>query len=505
MPVDVTGVARIRHVDTGTAYTIDSDELVWDSVGADKRPMEAEVSHQATIIHPDLGVLTWTVWEYPVGNYNHQETDIGRNKLLENFRFGSAAPYDADPDDEKLEDEEYSVQQMVEWFFENFEDPALRTPYESAEGGYIWVWGGPYSADQEIGFTFSDWPQNIIDEAVRRVEEDGIVDWAPKRRPDDYDPEPNEAEHTPQDEEASVESDEGPDGSGSSLEEILDNIPPESSGPIFDRTQEGRVDLVDWDGAVAPDGDLLSALRDQAAELVAHLAGTNGHQDLLQALTRYLATVNAAPASVPRLYIHGVFLDNTAAQCDSEIAAGDRPSLPSSVSSGLASLRQVHGTLIMLTPTGSDLVDAADRYRARPEDQGRISHVILEVANAIRDTPGVFGPTARELAELAASNAGKGHRPERSNHAASLLLKRILAGAGKVLKFAAGAAVVTVVGDGLAATGAGTYVMNGVTALGNSAWAFLVSNFDIIGTFAATGGSDLAWLRQLMSWLQARR
>jgi hypothetical protein len=248
---------------------------------------------------------------------------------------------------------------------------------------------------------------------------------------------------------------------------------------------------------------LLSALREQTSELVAQLDGTNGHQDLLQALTRYFATINAAPASVPRLYIYGVFLENTAAQCDLEIATGDRPPLPSMVSSGLASLRQLHGTLIMSTPTGSDLVEAADQYRARPEKQDRLSKSILEVAHAIRDTPTVFGPAARELAELAASNAGKGQRPERSNHAASLLLKRMLAGAGKVLEFAAGAALMTVVGDGLAATGAGAYVMNGVTVLGNSVWGFLVSNFDIIRTFAAIAGSDLVWLRQLMSWLQA--
>jgi hypothetical protein len=499
MQVDVTGVARIRHADNDTVYTIDRDELNWDQVGADERAMGAEVTYEAVIEHPDLGNLTWTVWEYPVGAYNHHETNVGSHTLLENFRFGIS-----DPNDAAL-DREARIQEMVDWFFENYEDPAVRTPYESAEGGYIWIWGGPYSAADEIGSNFSDEEQDLIDAAVKRVERDGIVDWAPTEGPDDYDPEQEDAEDGPEDEEASVKDEGDANGIGSSLKEILATIPPESSGPIFDRTQQGRVDLVDWDGTAVPDGDLLSALREQAAGLVTHLEGTNGHQDLLQALTRYFATVNAAPASIPRLYIEGVFLENTAAQCDSEIAAGERPPLPSPVSGGLASLRQLHGALIMSTPTGSDLVEAADRYRARPEEQDRLSKSILEVSHAIRDTPAVFGPAARELAELAASNAGKGQRPERSNHAASLLLKRMLAGAGRVLEFAAGAALMTVVGDGLAATGAGAYVMDGVTALGNSAWSFLVSNFDIIRTFAAIAGPDLVWLRQLMSWLQARR
>lgn len=88
MSVDVTGVARIRHADTGTLYTIGPDELDWEQVGAEQRGMGAEVAHEAVIEHPDLGNLTWTVWEYPVGAYNDQDSKVGRHTLLENFRFG---------------------------------------------------------------------------------------------------------------------------------------------------------------------------------------------------------------------------------------------------------------------------------------------------------------------------------------------------------------------------------------------------------------------------------
>ena len=38
------------------------------------------------------------------------------------------------------------VEAMKEWFWENFEDPANETPYESREGGYQWIWGGPFDA-----------------------------------------------------------------------------------------------------------------------------------------------------------------------------------------------------------------------------------------------------------------------------------------------------------------------------------------------------------------------
>jgi hypothetical protein len=39
---------------------------------------------------------------------------------------------------------------MKTWFFENYEDPVENTLYESAEGGYQYIWGGPYDAHQEL-------------------------------------------------------------------------------------------------------------------------------------------------------------------------------------------------------------------------------------------------------------------------------------------------------------------------------------------------------------------
>jgi hypothetical protein len=46
------------------------------------------------------------------------------------------------------------VKTMVKWFFENFEDPAEETPFESAEGGYQYIWGGPYNANEELQAAF---------------------------------------------------------------------------------------------------------------------------------------------------------------------------------------------------------------------------------------------------------------------------------------------------------------------------------------------------------------
>lgn len=84
-------------------------------------------------------------------------------------------------------DEDGAVEAMVAWFNENFEDPAMETPYESAEGGYQYVWGGPYYASEELWDAFPDAGDELIERAAEEIQSDGLYDWAPagsRIRPD---------------------------------------------------------------------------------------------------------------------------------------------------------------------------------------------------------------------------------------------------------------------------------------------------------------------------------
>ncbi len=85
-------------------------------------------------------------------------------------------------------DEDGAVEAMVEWFFLNFEDPAHHTPYESAEGGYQYIWGGPYDAKEELWDAFPDAPEELIERAADEIQSDGLFDWVPsdtRIQPDD--------------------------------------------------------------------------------------------------------------------------------------------------------------------------------------------------------------------------------------------------------------------------------------------------------------------------------
>jgi hypothetical protein len=69
---------------------------------------------------------------------------------------------------------------MVRWFLQNYEDPSHRTSYETAEGGYLWNWGGPFDTRDEIGDKFAGLASDaVIDEVVRGLEAGGISEWAP--------------------------------------------------------------------------------------------------------------------------------------------------------------------------------------------------------------------------------------------------------------------------------------------------------------------------------------
>ena len=60
---------------------------------------------------------------------------------------------------------ERQIEVMRHWFENNYEDPVHSCPYITAEGGYQYIWGGPYDAQEELDNEFSGIvPDEIIQE-----------------------------------------------------------------------------------------------------------------------------------------------------------------------------------------------------------------------------------------------------------------------------------------------------------------------------------------------------
>lgn len=126
------------------------------------------------------------------------------------------------------------VAMMVEWFGRQFEDPQNDTPYNKDLGGYVYLWGGPFDASDQIQAEFSDAVDfDTMMRAVEEVQADGTVEWAPQTGGDFY-------EHP--DEDDRVASGEIVDGDGDWPPIIADRAPippePEARAEVVRRLDE---------------------------------------------------------------------------------------------------------------------------------------------------------------------------------------------------------------------------------------------------------------------------
>jgi hypothetical protein len=71
------------------------------------------------------------------------------------------------------------IQQMVDWFFENYKDPADGVPYDGGEGGYQYINGGPYKAGEELRENFENVPEYLIEHAAKQINASGW-EWVKK-------------------------------------------------------------------------------------------------------------------------------------------------------------------------------------------------------------------------------------------------------------------------------------------------------------------------------------
>ena len=66
------------------------------------------------------------------------------------------------------------------WFLERYEDPVDVCPFESAEGGYQFIWGGPYGVFEELYDTWGHLvPEDTLEEVADRLcQEYDCYEWS---------------------------------------------------------------------------------------------------------------------------------------------------------------------------------------------------------------------------------------------------------------------------------------------------------------------------------------
>ncbi|MDR6755405.1 hypothetical protein J2Y48_000690 [Mycoplana sp. BE70] len=188
--IQTSGTAVIEHRDSGRIYEIPNGDIQWEDMDTYERDMGPEVLWVARVYHDELGELTWSLTEYPEGAISGTpEADVNGHVLRNDFSFEIAYDEpDPDPDDYVFDNVPSSVsaadaREMREWFHANYEDPANSLPYSSADGGYQWVNGGPYSPlealQEEFDSAFSFESIEAIAQTI--VDEDGTYEWSPRQ------------------------------------------------------------------------------------------------------------------------------------------------------------------------------------------------------------------------------------------------------------------------------------------------------------------------------------
>jgi hypothetical protein len=93
-------------------------------------------------------------------------------------------------DEIKSLNKDEQIELMEQWFREYYEDPVNSCPYESAEGGYIYIWGGPHEARDVLYDEFQETiAEDVIEELIDKLDNE-CTEWSeippPSYEPEDY-------------------------------------------------------------------------------------------------------------------------------------------------------------------------------------------------------------------------------------------------------------------------------------------------------------------------------
>lgn len=249
-------------------------------------------------------------------------------------------------------------------------------------------------------------------------------------------------------------------------------LPPQGPGAHFTISADGIVrfappEELDAQGNHLPIlRSLHPDLRELAQSLVEQLGvGNIPHANLRDRAKAYqeLIALPLEEIDFHRLYAAGLRLDNANAAARGEIAAGELPALSAGAREAADSLSQMHGTFIVATSAGAQMLANEERYKRDQEEQRNYVEGAGALAAALQDQPKVIGAAEAEFVAGVAQEIGRGANPERSGVVAGGAMRNV------VLALSAGAAI------GVAAPGAVTTVAIAAMGAGGLAAGWLIA------------------------------
>ncbi|MEO6011988.1 MAG: hypothetical protein ABIQ30_00170 [Devosia sp.] len=219
----------------------------------------------------------------------------------------------------------------------------------------------------------------------------------------------------------------------------------------------------------------------QISKVASHYRGALGHP---------LGT-----ASIDQLYAHGVRLDNLYARYAREVAAGELPDHSLGLGEALESLLALHGTMILTTHRGRQLLEAARTYHGGKHVELAYKAKAVEFADRLTASPGVVTFEAASVVLEINREVGSEPHADRSTEVARTTNFNFLAATSKIAIYgvlgtmASSVLVMSVPG--------GAAITIGID-LFNACWYFLLNNEQVLRGLVGVAGHELSWLNPLL-------
>jgi hypothetical protein len=254
-------------------------------------------------------------------------------------------------------------------------------------------------------------------------------------------------------------------------------VPQQGPGPHFVLRDDGLIDFAPPESIDKYGNNIgrLRSLHPTLRELARHLGealsrGNVAHANLNERVQSYLDLVDRDLEEVPfdRLYVEGVRLQNATIAANEKIAEKELPSFDASVRESLESVLALHGTFMMSTSVGLEMISAEERYQRRPEEERELRAATKEFAEELQSRGDIMTANAASFVLKAADEIGAGANRERSTVVATATTKN----AAIVVMSGASIGALPLVGGALAGpaglVGGGLIALIGVEGLKKS-------------------------------------
>ena len=426
--------------------------------------------------HPDPVYILYDANQWNEGDRRNAEKDLIKS---ESPPLNSQYPIQNDENTQQNTGQE-RIASLAKWFHENYQDPVNELPYDKEEHKYIFVYGGPYDANDVLTERFPEEPEEIIKAAVKEIESDGIFDWSPIQHEGFDKPAHGNLEDIKK-----------------RLNSLITNAPASRIAPAFDFGDDGLLhtssplDLQD----VASDDRILEGLKVAKDDLDKALVGTNSHLSLLEAVEQYNQAFFDEQISISLLYVQGIRLENAVDAIRQSINSEDLQPFSIDIERNINSVLKLHKTYIMLQEEGKILVEASYAYSQSPQQTEEIKEAAEKLNKFIASDTSLFGKDVKKQIDGVVQDIGRGSHPERSNQVATITFLNLVSGVLKGIGnnpftgAVVGSAFVTSV-PGASLSSSGTEIIDAV-------WSFLPTAIPLLKIIVASVASDASWMASL--------